>query len=220
MAHIPYRPAPVPAEEGLRRGEALLADLDGRRSVRTFSDAPVPRAMIETAIRTASTAPSGAHKQPWTFAAISDPALKRRIRVEAEREERKSYEERMSREWKDALEPLGTTWEKPYLEVVPWIVVLFAQLHAVDPQGERVRHYYVQESCGIAAGMFITSLHTMGLATLTHTPSPMTFLRLALDRPPNEKAMILFPIGYPAADATVPDLVRKPLEDVSVWFTG
>ncbi|MCA9490765.1 MAG: nitroreductase family protein, partial [Myxococcales bacterium] len=168
----------------------------------------------------ASTAPSGAHKQPWTFAAISDPALKRRIRVEAEREERKSYEERMSREWKDALEPLGTTWEKPYLEVVPWIVVLFAQLHAVDPQGERVRHYYVQESCGIAAGMFITSLHTMGLATLTHTPSPMTFLRLALDRPPNEKAMILFPIGYPAADATVPDLVRKPLEDVSVWFTG
>lgn len=219
MAHIPYQPDPIDPQEGLARGLALYQRLDRRRSVRFFDDAPVPRAMIETAIRTASTAPSGAHKQPWTFAAVSDPTVKRAIRIAAEREERKTYEERMGDEWRQALAPLGTTWEKPYLEVVPWIVVLFAQLHGTGRDGERVQHYYVPESCGIAAGMFIAALHEMGLATLTHTPAPMTFLRTELDRPANERAMILFPVGYPAPDATVPDLTRKPLDAISVWFT-
>lgn len=219
MAHIPYRPERIPSDEGEARGEAFEHRMDQRRSVRFFSDAPVPRSMIETAIRTASTAPSGAHMQPWTFVAISDPAMKRQIRIEAEKEERRTYEKRMTEAWRAALEPLGTTWEKPFLETVPWIVVLFAQLHGTDPQGEKVRHYYVTESCGIAAGLFIASVQEMGLSTLTHTPSPMGFLRVLLKRPANEKAMILFPVGYPSADATVPDLERKPLESVSAWFT-
>jgi nitroreductase len=218
MAHIPYAPPTVPTDEGLRRGEALYSRLDGRRSVRFFSDRPVPRALIETAIRTASTAPSGAHMQPWTFVAVSDPAMKRQIRIEAEKEEKRTYETRMTDAWREALAPIGTTWEKPYLETVPWIVVLFAQLHGLDAEGEKIRHYYVTESCGIAAGMFITAVNEMGLSTLTHTPSPMGFLRVLLERPPNEKAMILFPVGYCADDATVPDLERKPLEGVSAWF--
>jgi nitroreductase len=218
MAHIPYAPPTVPTDEALRRGEALYSRLDGRRSVRFFSDRPVPRALIETAIRTASTAPSGAHMQPWTFVAVSDPAMKRQIRIEAEKEEKRTYETRMTDAWREALAPIGTTWEKPYLETVPWIVVLFAQLHGLDAEGEKIRHYYVTESCGIAAGMFITAVNEMGLSTLTHTPSPMGFLRVLLERPPNEKAMILFPVGYCADDATVPDLERKPLEGVSAWF--
>ncbi|MCB9675213.1 MAG: nitroreductase family protein [Alphaproteobacteria bacterium] len=217
MAHLPYRPERLPHEESLARGEALYAELDARRSVRFFSDAPVPRALVEIAIRTASTAPSGAHMQPWTFVAVSDPALKARIREAAEREEKESYETRMSDEWREALAPLGTDWRKPYLETVPWIVVLFAQMWGTAPDGRRVKHYYVPESCGIAAGLFIASLHRMGLSTLTHTPSPMGFLSELLERPANEKPMILFPIGFAAPDATVPDLTRKPLDAISVW---
>lgn len=218
MSHVPYRPDPVDPEQGRLRGEALLAELDARRSVRFFSDRPVPRGLIELAIRAASTAPSGAHMQPWTFVAVSDPFIKRRIREAAEAEEKASYEGRMSDEWLAALAPLGTTWEKPYLEVAPWLVVLFARRWGVGPAGERVKHYYVPESCGIAAGLFIAALHRMGLSTLTHTPSPMGFIGEILRRPENEKAMILFPVGYAADDATVPDLRRKTLDEVSVWF--
>ena len=219
--YLPYQPESLSAQEGLERGQHLFHRLDQRRSVRFFKDAPVSRSMIETAIRAASTAPSGAHQQPWTFVAISDPALKTRIRAAAEQEERTSYEGgRMPEEWREALRPLGTNWQKPYLEVVPWIVVVFAQLHGHHPDGRRKKHYYVQESVGIACGMFIAALHEMGLSTLTHTPSPMGFLSEILQRPKNEKPMILFPIGYPAEDAVVPELERKSLDAVSVWFEG
>lgn len=214
---IPYRPALLPHATALARLEAFHAELEARRSVRHFSDAPVDRTLIATAIAAASTAPSGAHRQPWRFVAIANPALKRRIRVAAEAEERRSYETRMPAEWKEALAPLGTNWNKPYLEIVPWIVVVFAENYRTTSDGSRQKNYYVKESVGIACGLFIAALHRAGLATLTHTPSPMRFLNEILERPPGEQAMILFPIGYPAPDATVPDIVRKPLEDVAVW---
>jgi len=201
----------------VRRAEAFLEDMDGRRSVRHFSPDPVPRRLIEAAIRTASTAPSGANRQPWRFVAVSRPDLKRRIRIAAEEEERRSYEHRMPPEWLEALEPLGTDWRKPYLETVPWIVVVFEEVHGVLPDGTPRKNYYVKESVGIACGLFITALHHMGLATLTHTPSPMGFLRDILQRPKHERPFILFPVGYPASDATVPDIARKPLEEVAVW---
>ena len=215
---IPLGFQEVSSETSIQRAETFYHHLDTRRSVRDFSDRPVPRRLVELAIRTASTAPSGAHMQPWTFVAVGDPAVKRQIREAAEREERASYEGRMSEEWRDALAPLGTDWQKPFLETCPWLVVLFAQRTGHHPDGSKRKHYYVQESCGIAAGMFIAALHTMGLATLTHTPSPMRFLSEVLGRPANEAPYILFPIGYPAEDATVPDLTRKSLDEVSVWF--
>lgn len=217
---VPYVPDAISTDEGRSRGEALFQRLDARRSVRHFTADPVPRELVETAIRAASTAPSGAHMQPWTFVAIRDPAVKSQIREAAEAEEKRSYEGRMSDEWRQALAPLGTDWRKPYLDTVPWIVVLFAQRYGVAADGARIKHYYVQESCGIAAGLFIAALHEMGLSTLTHTPSPMAFLSRILERPEHEKPIILFPIGYAAPDALVPDIERKPLEAVSVWFEG
>lgn len=217
---VPYHPERFDIEESRRRGHKVLQRFDARRSVRQFTREQVPRDLIETAIRAASTAPSGAHKQPWTFVAISSPSMKQRIREAAEEEERKSYEGRMSEEWLEALAPLGTDWQKPYLEVVPWVVVLFAQRYGVQPDGTHVKHYYVQESCGIAAGLFVAALHEMGLSTLTHTPSPMRFLSELLGRPENEKPLMLFPIGYATPDALVPDIQRKSLDDVSVWFEG
>ena len=217
---VPYRPLPLAEHERQAAADAFFHEMDARRSVRDFSDEPVPRDLIETAIRTASTAPSGAHKQPWTWVAVSDPEMKRRIRQAAEEEEKAFYAERASEEWLKALAPLGTTWEKPFLETAPWLVVLFAQRYRPRPDGTREKHYYVPESCGIAAGLFIASLHRMGLATLTHTPSPMGFLRNVLGRPSHEAAMILFPIGFPAENAEVPDLRRKSLDEVSVWFEG
>jgi nitroreductase len=201
-----------------RRARAFYEEMNARRSVREFSDRSVPRALIEHAIRTASTAPSGAHRQPWRFVAVSDPALKRDIRAAAEREERKSYEGgRMSEEWLRALAPLGTTWEKPYLETAPWLVVLFEETYGLAADGSRRKNYYVKESVGIAAGLFIAALHHMGLVTLTHTPSPMRFLAEILGRPENERPFILFPIGYPAAGAEVPVLERKALDEIAVW---
>ena len=202
----------------LERARQYYEEMERRRSVRFFSDEPVPRALIEKAIQTANTAPSGAHKQPWTFVAISSPEIKKTIRIAAENEEKESYGGRMSEEWLKALEPFGTNWEKPFLETVPWIVVCFAQAYGFDEEGNKVKHYYVQESCGIACGMFISALHHMGLATLTHTPSPMKFLREILNRPTNEKPFILFPVGYPKADATVPVLKRKSLAECSEWL--
>ena len=203
----------------LRRGRDFLAEMDRRRSVRSFSPDPVPRELIELAIRTASTAPSGAHCQPWKFVAVADPAIKREIRIAAEAEEHKSYVGgRMPPEWLEALAPLGTSWEKPYLEIVPWIVVVFEEVYAVEPDGRRRKNYYPKESVGLACGLFVAALHRMGLATLTHTPSPMAFLSRILNRPPNERPFILFPVGYPAPDAEVPDLKRKGLEEVGVWF--
>ncbi len=214
---IPLQHERFDPEETKRRAEAFYELLDRRRSVRHFTDEPVPRELIETAIRTASTAPSGAHRQPWRFVVVGDPEIKRRIRVAAEAEERKSYEQRMPDEWLEALRPLGVDWHKPFLEIVPWIVVVFEELFGFYDDGSKRKNYYVRESVGIACGMFITALHQMGLATLTHTPSPMGFLREILGRPKNEKPYILFPVGYPAPDAQVPDLKRKPLEEVSLW---
>lgn len=218
---LPYRPERLDAAEMRRRGEAFYAEMNGRRSVREFSPGPVPRELIELAIRTASTAPSGAHRQPWTFVAVSDPALQREIRIAAEAEEYQSYEGgRMPAEWKEALAPLGTNWQKPFLETAPWLVVVFEELWGVNADGSKRKNYYPKESVGIACGLFIAALHRMGLATLTHTPSPMAFLSRLLGRPANEKPFILFPVGFPAADATVPDLQRKRLEEVALWRIG
>jgi nitroreductase len=183
-----------------------------------FSDAPVSKALIEQAIMTAASAPSGAHHQPWTFMAVSDPVVKHRIRDAAEAEERRNYEGgRMPPEWRDALAPLGTDWHKPFLDVAPWILVLFEQVHGRFPDGTVRKHYYARESVGIACGLFIAAVHRMGLATLTHTPSPMGFLSRVLNRPKNERPFVLMPVGYPADDCLVPDLTRKPLDEVAVF---
>lgn len=212
---IPYRPDRVPADEALSRGEAFYSRMDERRSVRQFSDQPVPREAIELAIRTASTAPSGAHRQPWRFVVVDDAEIKRQIRIAAEREEYTTYRGgRMSEEWREALAPLGTDWRKPFLETVPYLVVVFEEIHGHYPDGSRRKNFYVRESVGLACGLFIAALHTMGLSTLTHTPSPMGFLRDILGRPKNERPFILFPVGYPADDAEVPDIHRKPLDEV------
>lgn len=215
-----YRPVPLqfagyPVEDMRARAREFREEMERRRSVRFFSDRPVPRDLIEEAIRTASSAPSGANRQPWRFVAVADPEVKHTIRIRAEEEERESYERRMSPEWLDALRDLGTDWHKPFLETVPWIVVCFAELYGEDGDAKR-KNYYVQESCGLACGLFVAAIHHMGLATLTHTPSPMGFLNEILDRPKNERPFILFPVGYPAEDATVPDVTKKDLADVLI----
>ncbi len=214
---IPLRYHRLSPAEMRQRAEAFFAEMDQRRSVRDLAPDPVPRELVELAIRAASTAPSGAHRQPWTFVAVSDPSLKSKIREAAEREERISYESRMPPDWLEALAPLGTTWRKPFLETAPWLVVVFAESYGHNPDGSKRKNYYVQESVGIACGLFITALHHMGLVTLTHTPSPMGFLSQLLGRPENERPYILFPVGFPAEDAQVPDLRRKSLREVSVW---
>lgn len=185
--------------------------------MRFFSDDPVPLGLIQEAVRTASTAPSGAHKQPWTYVVTGDPDIKAQIRKAAEEEERVNYEGgRLPPHWREDLEPLGTDWHKPFLETVPWVVVLFEQRYNLREDGTQGHHYYVKESVGISGGLFIAALHHMGLATVTHTPSPMRFLTNLLGRPENERPFCLFPIGYPADDCVVPDLTRKPLDEVMV----
>ena len=211
---VPYEHERPTHDEMLKRGREFYEFLDKRRSVRDFSTDAVPRECIDLAIRTASTAPSGAHRQPWRFVVVDDPALKKAIRAAAEEEERENYETRFPEEWLQALAPLGTTGDKPFLEEAPYLVVVFKESYGIDADGEKITNYYVPESVGIACGMFIASLHTMGLVTLTHTPSPMGFLSELLRRPPNEKPYILFPVGYPADGARVPDLTRKSLDEV------
>jgi nitroreductase len=201
----------------LERGRELVEHMWARRSVREFSSEPPPRECLELALRIASSAPSGAHRQPWRFVVVDDPDLKRQIRVAAEQEEREGYEHRFPAEWKEALAKLGTDWHKPFLETAPYLVVVFKETYGVLAGGERMTNYYVNESVGIACGMFITALHWMGLATLTHTPSPMGFLSHLLKRPSNEKPYILFPVGYPADGARIPDLQRKSLEELVQW---
>ena len=214
---IPLTHHRLPTDEMLARGRAFCDAMGTRRSVRAFAPDAVPRKCIELAILTASSAPSGAHRQPWRFVVVDDPALKREIRVAAEEEERENYRRRFPEEWKEALAPFGTDWHKPFLETAPYLVIVFKELHGVRPDGSRVTNYYVNESVGIACGLFIAALHTMGLVTLTHTPSPMGFLSDLLGRPANEKPYILFPVGYPAPAATVPALVRKAFADVVQW---
>jgi nitroreductase len=214
---IPYDFTPNTPEQVSAKARAFMKEMDRRRSIRHFSDKPVPKSVIEDLIMTASTAPSGAHKQPWTFCAISDAGIKREIRKAAEKEEYESYHGRMTDEWLADLEPLGTDWHKSFIETVPWIIVVFKKAYdLVD--GQKKKNYYVNESVGIAAGMLIAAIHKAGLATLTHTPSPMNFLQKILDRPENERPFLLMPVGYPAQGAMVPDIRRKDAEDVVVYY--
>ncbi len=201
-------------EEQLERSRQFLATMQRRRTVRHFSPQPVPFELISNAIATAGTAPSGAHQQPWSFVVVSDAAVKHEIRLAAEAEEYESYTHRMSDEWKAALAKLGTDWHKEYIDAVPYLIVVFAQRYGLDDEGEQYKHYYVDESVGIAVGLLIASLHQAGLATVTHTPSPMNFLARILNRPRNERAYVLLPVGYPADGCQVPKLERKRLDEI------
>lgn len=215
---IPLDWSELPENEMERRAFELFQNMDKRRTTRHFSSREVPRRLIEQAIRCGSTAPSGAHLQPWTFVAVSNTELKIKMREAAEEEERKTYSERMPEAWQEVLEPLGTDAVKEHMTDAPWLVVLFRHSRRIRANGESGPTYYSTESCGIAAGMFIHAIHNMGLVTLTHTPSPMGFLREILSRPEHEHAMLVMPVGYPAEDARVPDISRKSLGDVAVFF--
>jgi len=211
--HLAYTP-PEP-EEMLRRVRAFYEQMRSRRTVRDFSDRPVPREVIELALRTAATAPSGANQQPWFFVAVSDPETKRNIRIAAEEEERRFYAGRAPEAWLAALDHLGTGPEKPFLETAPWLIAVFAQAYGLDAEGRKVKHYYVQESVGLATGFLLAALHAAGLATLTHTPSPMNFLRELLNRPENERPVMLVVAGYPAGGAQVPVITKKAFDKVA-----
>ncbi|MFE7618328.1 nitroreductase family protein [Streptomyces sp. NPDC057496] len=213
---VPYRPERIAADESLARAARLRRRMDGRRTVRRFSSDPVPEQVVRDAIACAATAPSGAHQQPWTFVLVKDPEVRRRIREAAEHEERISYDGRLGEEWLAALRPLGTDAVKTHMTDAPALVVVFQQRYWVGEDGTRHKHYYVDESVGIAVGMLLSALHLSGLAALIHTPSPMRFLREVLGRPENEKAFAVIPVGYPAEDCQVPDLVRKSLAQVLV----
>jgi iodotyrosine deiodinase len=209
----------VDEEELRRRAQRFHASMQTRRTVRDYSDRDVPRAVIEHALATAGTAPSGANLQPWHFVAIgkADPSLRRQLREAAEAEEREFYTHRAPQAWLDALAPLGTDWEKPFLEIAPWLIAIFVKPHGMNPDGTLLKHYYAVESVGIATGLLIAALHHSGLATLTHTPSPMGFLNTLLDRPASERPFLLLVTGYPADDARVPDIGRKPLDEIATW---
>ncbi|MFH9727286.1 nitroreductase family protein [Streptomyces sp. NPDC017254] len=212
----PYRPERMPQPESLARAAELRVRMDERRTVRHFSPDPVPEQVVRDAIACAATAPSGAHQQPWTFVLVKDPAVRQRIRAAAEQEEELSYDGRLGDEWLAALRPLGTDAVKSHLTDAPALIVVFQQRYWLGPDGTKHKHYYVDESVGIAVGMLLSALHLSGLAALTHTPSPMRFLSHVLDRPENEKAFAVIPVGYPADDCEVPDLVRKSLDQVLI----
>ncbi len=205
-------------DETIKRSIEFHQWIDKRRSVRDFSDRPIPKKVIEELICSASTAPSGAHKQPWTFAVVSNPELKKKIREAAEKEEHESYTKRMSEEWLDDLKPMQTDWNKPFLEIAPYLVIIFKKAYDLDEDGNKHTNYYVNESVGLAAGMFLTAIHNAGLVALTHTPSPMNFLSKLLERPDNERPFLLIPIGYPAEETYVPKLDRKCVDEVAVFY--
>lgn len=214
LPYVPYNPGQSPEAASA----AFLDVMRRRRSVRTFSDQPVSEEVIRTIVQTAASAPSGANKQPWRFVAVSSPELKRQIRVAAEQEEREFYDRRATPDWLADLAPLGTDWSKPFIETAPWLIVIFKLMKAVPGSpSDHAGVYYVNESVGIAAGMLITAIHQAGLVTLTHTPSPMGFLARLLHRPDYERPFLLLPVGYPAPDATVPAITRKPLDQVLVF---
>src|SRR5262245_37936639 len=202
-------------EQMLGRARAFHEQMARRRTVREFSDRPVPRELIELCLQTAGSAPNGANLQPWHFVAVSDPALKREIRIAAEAEEREFYEHRAPNEWLEALAALGTDANKPFLEVAPWLIAIFAQPYRILPDGRKLKHYYATESVGIATGFLVAAIHQAGLASLTHTPSPMGFLNKLLNRPAHEKPFLLLVIGHAAENAQVPDIQRKPLPEIS-----
>jgi iodotyrosine deiodinase len=215
VKHYPLR---FEEKEMIDRSQEFYEFMDKRRSIREFSDKEIPIEIIENIIKTASTAPSGAHKQPWTFCLISNAKLKSEIRKLAEEEEEKSYSGRMSEEWIRDLTPLGTDAIKEFIDIAPWVIIVMKRVYENGPDGSKQNNYYVNESVGIAAGFLITAIHNAGLCTLTHTPSPMNFLIKALGRPANERPFLLLPVGYPADEVTVPDLGRKPLADVTVYY--
>ena len=211
--HILYQPDRFTPEASIENSRKFYAWLDSRRSVREYSNKAVPKEVIQNILMAASTAPSGAHKQPWTFCAVSDTKLKHQIRLDAEAEERETYNNRMSERWKQDLAPLGTDANKPFIDEAPWIIVGFKRVYEHEGD-QRHNNYYVNESMGIASGMLITAIHNAGLVTLTHTPSPMNFLQKILKRPENEKCILLIPVGYPADEIMIPDLERKTLKEV------
>lgn len=213
---MPFALPSLKADELSAKSQSLYREINQRRSCRYFASTPVPKEVIENLILTASSAPSGAHKQPWKFVAISNAEVKKEIRKAAEAEEKEFYENRGPESWLKDLAPLGTDWQKPFLEIAPWLIVIFKETYE-EQNGQKNKHYYVNESVGIAAGFLINAIHQCGLATLTHTPSPMNFLSDILKRPANEKPFLLMPVGYPAKDATVPNLKRKALEEVAVF---
>ena len=205
-------------EEMIRRSQAFYDLMRGRRTVRDFSNRVVPREVIENCLRTAGSAPNGANMQPWHFVVVNDPVIKRAIREGAEEEERKFYSQRATPEWLEALAPLGTDEHKPFLETAPHLIVIFAQSYGVDADGKKIRHYYVQESVGIATGMLIAAVHEAGLVSLTHTPSPMGFLNDLLERPSNERPFLILVVGYPAEDARIPDISKKSLDEIATFL--
>ena len=213
---IPYAPVTFSEQEQLDRTRRFSEFFDKRRSIREFSDRPVSREVIKLLLRTANSAPSGANRQPWQFVVVTDPQLKREIRLAAEAEERESYERRMPQEWLNDLAVLGTDWHKPFLEIAPVLIVVFSVSYTKED--ERIhKNYYVKESVGIASGFLLAAIHNAGLVSLTHTPSPMDFLQKILDRPDNEKPFLLIPVGYPKEDAQVPDLHRKEFDEYVMW---
>lgn len=212
--HIKYQSADLTEKEMLERTRENYEHMNLRRSVRDFSDKDFPFEVIQNLIKIASTAPSGANKQPWTFCVVKNADIKKRIRLAAEEEERKSYEERMSEEWLSDLKHLGTDANKPFLEKAPYLIVVFKRPYEIDIQGNKHQNYYVNESVGLACGFLISAIHQVGLVTLTHTPSPMRFLEKILERPSNERAFLLLPVGYASEETYVPDIVRKSLDEV------
>ena len=207
-----------PPDEMIKRSQEFFKFLKGRRTVRDFSEKDVPLEVIENCILTAGTAPSGANLQPWQFVAVSDSVIKRKIRIAAEDEEKEFYTNRAPKEWLDALAHLGTDEHKPFLETAPYLIAIFSKSYELLPDGNKVKHYYAQESTGIACGMLITAIHNAGLASLTHTPSPMNFLNEVLGRPKNEKPFLLLVVGYPAMDAKVPDIQKKKLKEIASFI--
>jgi iodotyrosine deiodinase len=215
---IPLNFKPLSDKQMLQESEQFYQNLKRRRTVRDFSEQPVDRTIIENAVRAAGTAPSGAHKQPWHFAIIANPAVKKIIRIAAEGEEREFYEGKAPQAWLDDLKVFETNAQKPFLETAPYLIAVFLERNTIDADGTKHKNYYMPESVGIATGMLLTALHTSGLATLTHTPSPMKFLNEILGRPSNEKPYMLIVTGHPAQDATVPDITRKPFEKIASLF--
>jgi nitroreductase len=208
----------LPVDEMLKRSQVFYDDIKRRRSVRDFSDKPVPREIIENCIKAAGTAPSGANLQPWHFVVVSNPEIKKKIRIAAEEEEKEFYSKRAPKEWLDVLEPLGTDESKPFLETAPYLIAIFYKSYDLLPDGKQIKQYYALESTGIATGILITAIHNAGLVSLTHTPSPMNFLNEILNRPKNERPFLLLVAGYPAKDATVPDIKKKSLQEIASFL--
>lgn len=215
---ITYTKETYTTEEMVKRSEHFYHWMDTRRTCRDFSDKPIPFEVIANLIKTAGTAPSGAHKQPWTFCIVSNPELKHQIRVAAEKEEKESYDSRMSEEWLKDLEPIGTDWQKPFLEIAPYLIIVFRKSYEILANGNKGNTYYSQESIGLACGFLLPAIHHAGLIALTHTPSPMNFLSQLLNRPVNEKPYLLIPVGYPASEVLVPDLKRKSLDEIMITY--